>query len=294
MKRGHQFRCPERHRPKVCRERLAVEEDSPMAITGLDASSVTSARDCSATRVSPPGVGDLVSRKRVLLVSHHFLIRDGLKKIIESLDTKYEVVEVKSLRDIDHEIGDAGDIALVILDLAVPRLGEPTILRAICARCPGIPVVAVGDSTARGDVIAVLDCGVASYVPKSLDRERTQSAFRLITSGEEYVPLSFLVSTPDAGDFGGDRIPAPSPDQGKVATLTPRESGVLKLVARGYTNDQIANELGVRSSTVKVHVKNLRQKLGAANRTQAVVIAQRLNLIGHPATVGDAFGMGTR
>ena len=260
-------------------------------ITGIGTNTDATVRECSATRNAPAGSTDFSTARRVLLVSHHFLIRDGLKQIIESLDADYQVIDVKSLRELDQEIGDARDTALVILDLAVPQLGDPAILRAICARCTGIPVVAIGDSTGRGDVIAILDCGVDSYVPKSLDRERTQSAFRLITSGEEYLPLSFLVSKRESSELDHGNISPPTREPGKITALTPRESGVLKLVARGFTNDQIATELGVRSSTVKVHVKNLRQKLGAANRTQAVVIAQRLNLIGHPATIGDEYGV---
>ena len=244
-----------------------------------------------ARRQSPEG---FPATKPVLLVSNQFLIRDGLKHIIESLESDSEIMELETLGDLYRQLGRSRDLAFVILDLAVPKLSQPDVLRNVCDRCIRIPVVAIGDSTTRSEVIAILDCGVDSYVPKSLDRERTRGAFRTITSGSEYLPLSFLFSRNEQEDVDPGPTNAPTRSNRRTTMLTPREVSVLKLVARGLTNDQIADDLGVRSSTVKVHVKNLRQKLGATNRTQAVVIAQRQNLIGFPDTVRNFADAGRR
>ncbi len=115
-------------------------------------------------------------------------------------------------------------------------------------------------------VKALLQLGVSGFIPKSDTTQVMLQAVRLVLAGGTYVPPRLMA------DSGSQPTAAP----GRVASLSPRQQDVLRLLAEGKPNKLIARDLDISEATVKVHLLAVFRALGARNRTEAVVIAQRL------------------
>jgi len=119
-----------------------------------------------------------------------------------------------------------------------------------------------------------MEKGISGYIPKRADTKVLTGALKLIMDGGTYLPPSIL----DNGNINGVNMSSVSRSRnGK--TLTNRQSQVLELVAQGMSNKQIAYEIGVSEATVKLHINALLRAVGATNRTQAVITAQKMGLI---------------
>ncbi len=195
---------------------------------------------------------------------------------LERLDSDVHVVEAETFDEALLQASEADDLDLIILDLAMPGMNGLTGLEVMLSRFPDVPVVILSGSYHRNDVLNALDRGAQGYIPKTLSGKAMVRALQLVVSGEKYVP-SVIFSDPQAGPaitrgFVGGTFSGDSPLQ----RLTPRERDVLGLLTKGHANKEIARQLGLKEVTVKVHLKGVFRKLGAANRTQAVKIAMQL------------------
>ena len=115
-----------------------------------------------------------------------------------------------------------------------------------------------------------LDC-----IPRYVDRASLEAAIRrALSRGDDASQPDWASTKKKSAAIDERRAPDPAANR-----LTNRERDVLQLLSQGCTNDDIASQLGIGPGTAKIHVRNLRVKLGAANRTQAVIIAQGLGLI---------------
>ena len=113
-----------------------------------------------------------------------------------------------------------------------------------------------------------LEKGASGYITKRAETKILSNALKLILDGGTYIPPVMLGKNLDD-----------TPAKGKGKMLTNRQSQVLGLVAKGMSNKQIAYEMGVSEATVKLHINALLRAIGATNRTQAVIIAQKMGLI---------------
>ncbi len=151
---------------------------------------------------------------------------------------------------------------LVLLDYAMPgmdSLGGLGRMKEAVA-CP----VAILSGAAPPDVARrALRSGAAGFLPKTLDPMSLVTAVRHMLLGETYMPLEFL------NDPGQSE---------KRVVLTPREKDVLRGVAEGKSNKEIARDLNIQEVTVKLHVKTLSRKLGARNRTHAAMLGRDMGL----------------
>ena len=121
------------------------------------------------------------------------------------------------------------------------------------------------------DIKKALEKGAVGYIPKRMDTKVLNSALRLILDGGHYVPPSL---------FEVDRIAAKGEGNSvESKNLTVRQKQVLNLIAEGKSNKQIAFDIKVSEATVKLHINALLRALGAINRTQAVIFAQKQGLI---------------
>ncbi|MFQ5959114.1 MAG: response regulator [Alphaproteobacteria bacterium] len=211
----------------------------------------------------------------ILLAADHRLVRDGLKLFVVRLASEVDVVEASTFDEALSQATGAEKLDLIILDLAMPGMNGLAGLEVMRARFPGVPVVILSGTLHRSEVINALDRGAHGYIPKTLSGESMLNALQLVVSGEKYVP-SVICSDTGAG-------PTPAPGNGvafsgdsPLQRLTPRERDVLGLLTKGYSNKEIARDLELQEVTVKVHLKGVFRKLGAANRTQAVKIAMQL------------------
>ncbi|MEK9723492.1 MAG: response regulator transcription factor [Rhodospirillaceae bacterium] len=207
---------------------------------------------------------------KVLLADDHALFREGMKHILAGIDEIREVVEADSYTQAIDKMGAAGDFDLILVDLAMPGLDNFAGLEEVCQKSGSAPVVVVSAMEGSSEIRQAMNCGASGYIPKTLDSNVVVSALKLVFSGGVYLPPN-LLSGDDSdarGRDGGD---------GK-ARLTPRQHDVLDLMAKGFSNKEIARKLDLAEGTVKLHVTALLKALEVNNRTQAVIKANSLGL----------------
>lgn len=165
-----------------------------------------------------------------------------------------------------REVGDA--LGLVILDLGLPDASGLGVLDQMMAACPGVPVIVVSGGDDATVIHGAFARGARGYVPKNSSAPAFRAAVETVLSGELYVPPHVLPGrTPSIPPSGITQRPAAAPS----VQLTPRQEEVLRLLARGLANKEIASELGMSPSTVRVHVTAVLKALGVENRTQAAL-----------------------
>lgn len=203
---------------------------------------------------------------RIILADDHELVRAGIKPFLMDLSKDLDVVECADL----PSALDQGRADLVILDLAMPGMNGDEGLRAALAAFQDKPVVVLSASSRAEDILTAARVGAAGYLPKSMSGPAMTAALRLILLGERFFPacvLQGVAPSLDAGTLSANRRRNP------LELLSVREREILRLMIEGGTNKEIARRLTVQEITVKVHLRNIYRKLGAANRAQAVRIA---------------------
>lgn len=204
---------------------------------------------------------------RVLLVDAFPMVRAALTGLIEQHFAQAQVQGVDTVAAARAALEQAPP-RLVLLDLRVD--GGFELLQQIHREHLLLPVVVISGSDETEDALRALGAGAMGYVPERSDLDTLVQALHLVLAGGTYVPAL----RPRADD-------APEPVAAAVdlqaswaeLPLTPRQKGVLDLLARGLSNKEIARELNVSVDTVKDHVAAVLRALGAHSRTQAVLIA---------------------
>jgi len=204
---------------------------------------------------------------RVLVVDDHPVVREGLMAVLE--DTK-EVQVVGEAGSAEEALSSVERTRpdVVLLDLELPGInGVDAIPRfsASTAR-PRVIVLTAYDTEER--VLASLKAGAAGYVLKGAPASEIAQAIRAVAGGGSYL-------TPRVAARVVAQVNAPKRSSG----LSARERQVLRLVARGRSNKQIAGELVITERTVKFHMTSILNKLGADNRAQAIAIAAERGLL---------------
>jgi DNA-binding NarL/FixJ family response regulator len=212
---------------------------------------------------------------RVMIVDDHPIWREAIESDLRAAGLT--VVGVagdgeQALRRIPAARPD-----VVVLDLRLPTLDGVETTRRIAAEHPGVRVLVLSASGEEQDVLAAIKAGATGYLVKSASREELLDAVRRTAAGD-------AVFTPGlAGLVLGEFRRMMSDDSRGEATmgprLTERETEILRLMAGGYSNKEIANSLGVAEGTVKNHVSNILSKLGVRDRTRAVLKAFELKLV---------------
>jgi DNA-binding NarL/FixJ family response regulator len=198
---------------------------------------------------------------RVLVVDDHHLVRAGLITLLEA-DAGIHVVGEAADGQQAVETAAATTPDVVLMDLSMPVMDGVAATRLLLAELPGTHVVALTSFSDRQRVTDILTAGATGYVLKDARPDDLLAAVRAAADG--HVPLDPRV----AAALLPAREPAP-PDQ-----LSDREKQVLRLVAAGLANKQIARRLGIAESTVKVHTGNIFRRIGVTDRTSAALWAK--------------------
>jgi len=205
---------------------------------------------------------------RVLLVDDHGMVRKGLIAYLK----KQEGIEVvgqarNGLEAISFCENDQADV--ILMDLVMPKLNGADATREIRERWPEIQVIALTSFQEKDLIQRALQAGAIGYLLKDVKGEELAEAIRSADAGKPILSAEVLKSLvqPDrkTNDLGKD--------------LTTREIEVLGLLVKGMSNPEIAQQLFISRSTVKVHVSNLLAKLGASKRAEAVSIALQHKLV---------------
>lgn len=207
---------------------------------------------------------------RILLADDHTLFRRGLALLVRQLFPDAQVLEAMDVPAVLAMKGRLGAGDLILLDLNMPGMDGLAGLERIREALPEVRIAMLSATTDAVSVRTAIAAGARGYIPKSSNDEALRYAISLIQAGEVYVPPSVLSELDRPGRALRD-LPPDSP----LHSLTGRQRQTLELLGRGLSNKEIARELGLLESTVKAHLKVVLKKLGAANRTQAALLANQ-------------------
>ena len=213
---------------------------------------------------------------RVCIVEDETLVRHGIRKLLELGDRVEVVAEARdgeeALAQIEQSRPD-----VVLLDVRLPRLDGIGVLKALREKPGAPPCLVLTTFDDREVTLAAIREGARGFLRKDVSLEQLLEAIETLAAGGTYLQPAVTESLLRGLD--GARRSLPVPGLAPVEPLTPREAEVLGLMAAAYTNREIADALGAAEGTVKIHVSNILSKLGARDRTQAVLSALELGLL---------------
>jgi DNA-binding NarL/FixJ family response regulator/predicted Ser/Thr protein kinase len=226
-------------------------------------------------RVSPPParpVAPVVASKiKVLLVDDHAMVRQGLRTFLELQDDMTIVGEAASgVEAIEQAKQLQPDI--VLLDLAMPQMGGVEATPHIIAACPQARVIILTSFGEDDQIIPAIRAGAQGYLLKDIPPYDLVQAVREAYQGKAQLHPDVAKKLMSAVAAPPTAPPSPEPD------LTERELEVLRLIAQGLNNQQIAQQLTISEKTVKTHVSNILGKLHVDDRTQAAIYALKKGL----------------
>lgn len=201
----------------------------------------------------------------VLLIDDHSLVAELVAKYLP-LEGAFSVTVAKSREEGLAKIASRGAFDVVLLDVLLPeRLTLEQIVEVVSANDAG-SVVLFSGNVSEDFVNESLAVGTFGFIPKTLSLRSLASSINLVASGEPFVPSAYFKSVN-------------KPDTPNKFDINPGELEVLEKLGQGYSNKEIMNELDLPETTVKMRVRGLSRKLGARNRTHAVIIAREASLI---------------
>ncbi len=206
---------------------------------------------------------------RVLLADDHPVVRNGIQKIL-ARDPEIEIVGQACRGDEALELAEQMLPDVLLLDMEMPGMNGVNVTAQVRRRCPSVHVLALSGYDDRAYVMETLQNGASGYLMKDEDMDVIIAAVKGVARGETgwlSRRISALITT---------WMRKEDPES---QALTQRELEVLRLMAAGLSNREIAGQLIVAVGTVKAHGHSICGKLGARNRTQAIVKARALGLL---------------
>ena len=207
---------------------------------------------------------------KILIADDHALFRDGLALRLEEIAPEAAILQASSYSQVFKILNTEPNIDVLILDVEMQDMPWLESLKKIHTLAPKMKIIVVSASEDSRTIRTILATGVKGYIPKRSEVKVFNNALKLIIEGGSYVPPNLLENT-TINALSGRNI--------GIKTLTTRQSQVLDLIAQGKSNKQIAYDMGVSESTVKLHINALLRSLHVSNRTQAVITAQKIGLI---------------
>ncbi|MEO8335487.1 MAG: response regulator transcription factor [bacterium] len=200
---------------------------------------------------------------RVLIADDHPLVRAGIRAVLDLQPDMTIVAEAgDGLASVALHAEHAPDVTL--MDLRMPKADGITAIRAILAATPNARILAVTTYDGDADIYHALDAGACGYLIKDMLVQDVVNAVRAAANGRRVIP---------------------PPVAARLAEFTPRieltarETEVLRFVAKGLRNKEIARVIGRTEGTVKTHLKSILEKLGVDDRTEAVTLALQRGII---------------
>jgi len=208
------------------------------------------------------------SAPTILVADDHPLFREALKGAVGKLLPQARLVESVDAESLFASAEAHPEADLLLLDLNMPGAHGFSALVHLRGVQPQLPIVVVSAREEPSVVRRALEHGAAGFIPKSSDTATIGIAIAAVLDGGHWAP-------PQSGDAGGV-APEEADIAERIRELTPQQFRVLGMLGSGLLNKQIAHAMGVSEATVKANMTAILRKLGANNRTQALLLAGRL------------------
>lgn len=214
------------------------------------------------------------AKKKLFIVEDHTILREGLKALL-STKPEWEIVGEAGEGDAAIRGVEKLQPDLVLMDLSLPKMNGTEAIREIKRRCPNTKIVALTVHKTEEYISAAFKAGAEGYVLKDATHAELELAIRHVLSGKKFISPGI-----------SEKIVAGYLEKKKAEslltpwdTLTPRERSILKLIAEGYKNKEIADYLCISVKTVEKHRSNLMQKLNLHNVSDLTAYAIAKGLV---------------
>ncbi len=202
-------------------------------------------------------------RIRIMIVEDHFVVRVGLAAIINSQADMMTVAEAGNGRQA-VELFEQQQPDVTLMDLRIPGLNGIEAIAAITHKFPRARIIVLTSFSGDEDIFRALQAGARGYLLKDVKGQELLDTIRAVNAGQRPLP-------PEIASRLAERI--------HRSELSPRELEILRLIARGHSNKEIATELAISEGTVRVHASNIFSKLECSDRAQAVAEAYQRGII---------------
>jgi DNA-binding NarL/FixJ family response regulator len=233
-----------------------------------------------ASSAVPPDASSRAEPIRTMIVDDHALFRRGLEMV---LDEERDIELVGQASDGTEAVEKAAESLpdIVLMDIRMPRSSGIEACRAMKEAAPSAKIIILTISDEEEDLFEAIRAGASGYLLKDIPLDEVADTVRAVHGGQSLINPSMAgkLLTEFAALAKRDEEDADRAQEVPAPRLTDREMQVLKLVARGMNNRDIAKELFISENTVKNHVRNILEKLQIHSRMEAVMVAVREKLI---------------
>ena len=220
----------------------------------------------------------LAKAYRILVVDDHPVVREGLCSMLKG-DPQLEIVGTADSGEAALQMVNQLEPDLVLMDILMPGMSGIELTRQIKTERPATVVILLTMYDSNMYVVEGLRAGASGYLVKDTSPEFLRDAIDTALKGGTIVKSGLLHQAIKGILRGSKRSAGDQAESSVEERFTPRELAVLRLVAEGSTNRQIARNLSLAEITVKKHVQSIISKLGVSDRTQAAITAARLGLV---------------
>lgn len=200
---------------------------------------------------------------RIVIADDHPLFRSALAHAVGKVWDGATIIEASSAAEARTALAQGG-VETLLLDLHMADSTGLAVLMDLRQDYPALPIVIVSASEEPRVAAAAAQLGAAGFIPKSASLDAMREGLAAVQGGDGWFP--------DSGEAGADD------DLARIASLTPAQRRILAAIRQGLLNKQIAWELSISEATVKAHITAILRKLGVGSRTQAVLVAAKLDV----------------